>query len=53
MKKNALFILSNGRVAAIDKKNGEIIWEVKLKEYLTRSMSLYYGQISVEDNKFM
>jgi len=51
MKKNALYILSNGRVAAIDKKNGEIIWEVKLKDYLTRSMSLYYGQISVEDNK--
>ncbi len=33
MKQNNLFILSNGRVAAINKKNGEIIWEVKLKAH--------------------
>lgn len=50
-QKNALFIFSNGRVAAIDKKSGEIIWEVKIKEYLKRGMNFYYGQIFVEDNK--
>lgn len=50
-KSNHLYILSNGRVAAINKKDGEIIWEVKLKQYVNRAMSFYYGQISVEDNK--
>lgn len=51
MKQNNLFILSNGRVAAINKKNGEIVWEVKLKAYLTGTMTLSIGQINVEDNK--
>ena len=50
-KTNHLYILSNGRVAAINKKDGEIIWEVKLKQYVNRTMSFYFGQISVEDNK--
>ena len=50
-KSNHLYIFSNGRVAAINKKDGEIIWEVKLKQYVNRTMSFYYGQISVEDNK--
>ncbi len=50
-KSNHLFILSNGRVAAIDKKTGGIVWEVRLKQYLNRSVSMYFGQISVEDNK--
>jgi outer membrane protein assembly factor BamB len=50
-QKNALFIFSRGRVAAIDKKTGEIIWEVKIKDYLNRNASFYYGQIVVEDNK--
>ncbi len=48
---NALFILSNGRLAAINKKNGEIIWEVKLKQYLKNKISLTIGQVSVEGNK--
>ena len=48
---NSLFILSNGRVACINKKNGEIIWEVKLKQYLTNNVTLSIGQINVEDNK--
>jgi outer membrane protein assembly factor BamB len=48
---NFLFILSNGRVAAINKKNGEIVWEVKLKQYVTGTMAGSVGQISVEDNK--
>jgi outer membrane protein assembly factor BamB len=48
---NSLFILSNGRVAAVNKKDGTIVWEVKLKEYLSTKMTLTIGQISVEDNK--
>lgn len=50
-KTNHLYILSNGRVAAINKKDGEIIWEVKLRQYVSRTMSFYFGQISVKDNK--
>lgn len=45
-----LFILSNGRVAAINKKNGEIVWEVKLKQYLKTKFNLNFGQLSVEGN---
>jgi outer membrane protein assembly factor BamB len=51
MKHNNLFILSNGRVAAINKKDGQIIWEVKLRQYLSSSVAYVVGQISVEDNK--
>ena len=51
MKQNNLFILSKGRVAAINKKDGAIIWEVKLKAYLSTAMTLSFGQIQVEDNK--
>ena len=50
-KTERLFILSNGRVAAINKKDGEIIWEIKLRDYLSSSNILPYGQISVEENK--
>ena len=50
-KLNHLFILSNGRVAAIDKKQGNIIWEIKLKEYVGSTMSMAIGQLMVEDNK--
>ncbi|RYY66634.1 MAG: hypothetical protein EOO13_15540 [Chitinophagaceae bacterium] len=48
--KNILYIFSNGRVAAIDKKDGQIIWEVKLKQYLGSSMSYAVGQINVEED---
>lgn len=51
MKQTHLFILSNGRVAAINKKDGTIVWEVKLSTYLSSKMSLSFGQISLEDNK--
>ncbi len=51
MKQNNLFILSNGRVAAINKKDGQIVWEVKLRQYLSSAMTLAIGQISVEDYK--
>ena len=50
-KQNHLFILSNGRVAAIDKKNGEIKWEIKLKEYVGSKMSMTLGQLVVEEDK--
>ena len=46
-----LFIYSNGRVAAINRKTGDVVWEVKIKEYIKGSFSYSYGQISVEDNK--
>lgn len=46
-----LFICSNGRVAAINKKTGDVVWEVKIKEYIKGSFSYSYAQISVEDNK--
>ena len=48
---NSLFILSNGRVAAINKKDGSIVWEVKLRQYLSSSITMSFGQISVENNK--
>lgn len=51
MKQNYLFILSNGRVSAINKKDGQIIWEIKLRQYLSSSVTNAVGQISVEDNK--
>lgn len=50
-KKNHFYILTSGRVAAIDKANGEIVWEVKTKDYLKHKMTLTIGQISVEDDK--
>jgi len=52
MKKiNALFILSNGRVAAINKADGAIVWEKKLKEFGLSSTAHSIGQIMVEDGK--
>ncbi len=51
MKQNNLFILSKGRVAAISKKDGKIVWEVKLKEYVNSTVVYGIGQLTVEDNK--
>ncbi|MES2849431.1 MAG: PQQ-binding-like beta-propeller repeat protein [Bacteroidota bacterium] len=48
---NILYILSNGRVAAINKKDGTIIWEVKLKQHGLSNLTHSVGQITVEDNK--
>ena len=45
-----LFILSNGRVAAINKKDGQIIWEVKIRQYLSAPVTNAVGQIYVQDN---
>lgn len=49
--KNALFVLTNGRVAAIDKKTGDVIWEVKLKTHLGHNLSYNIGQLTVEGDK--
>ena len=37
-------------MAAISKKDGQIIWEVKLRQYLSSAVSLTIGQINVEGN---
>lgn len=50
-KNNNLYILSGGRVAAISKKDGSIIWEVKLRQYLSSSVTISVGQINFEDGK--
>ena len=49
--KNKFYILSNGRVAAIDKKSGDIAWEVKLRQYTKAGVSFSVGQIVLEDDK--
>jgi outer membrane protein assembly factor BamB len=51
MKQNNLFILSNGKVAAISKKDGSIVWEIKLKQYIKSSTAYAIGQISLEGDK--
>ncbi len=50
-KQNLLYILSNGRVAAVNKKDGAIVWEVKLKEYIKNSMVSGIGQLMNEGDK--
>ena len=51
MLTDKFYILSYGKVAAINKKTGAIIWEKKLKEFIS-SMSIYgVGQLMVEGDK--
>lgn len=50
-KQNVLYILTNGRVAAINKKDGAIVWEIKLKEYIKSSMLTGIGQIVSDGDK--
>lgn len=50
-KQNLLYILTNGRVAAIDKKDGAIVWEIKLKDYVKSAMMTSIGQIVNEGDK--
>lgn len=45
-----LYILSNGKVAALNKKDGSIVWEVNLKDYI-KHVSYYMGQITEENGK--
>jgi outer membrane protein assembly factor BamB len=52
MKKiNVVYILSGGRVAAINKKDGSIVWEIKLRPLLPSGVTLSIGQINFEDGK--
>jgi outer membrane protein assembly factor BamB len=48
---NLLFILSNGKVAAINKKDGTIVWEIKLKSYCKTTTMYTIGQINVDGDK--
>lgn len=50
-KTDYLYILSNGKVAAIHKKDGAIVWEIKLKQYHKSSMMGAIGQIHVDGDK--
>jgi len=49
-----LYILSLGRVAAIDKKTGDIKWEVNLKDIASiSSMGYSIGQIVLKATNFL
>ncbi len=48
--KDHLFIFSSGRVAAINKTNGEVIWETKLKQYL-KYINMSFGNLLHEEDK--
>jgi outer membrane protein assembly factor BamB len=48
---DSLYIFSNGRVAAINKKDGSITWEIRLKEYISSSTAHHVGQLMLEGSK--
>jgi glucose dehydrogenase len=50
-KQNVFYILSNAKVAAINKKDGSIVWEVSLKKIVSSSLSYGLGQIMLEGDK--
>lgn len=43
------YIFNNARIAKINKSNGEIVWEVKLKEHDLSHVTI--GSLKVEDDK--
>lgn len=51
MLSDKLYILSNGNVAAINKKTGDIIWQKKLKDYISSMTSYSIGQIQIDGDK--
>lgn len=51
MKHNKLYILSYGRIAAIDKKDGSITWEVKIKDISKNAGYGNTGSIYEENGK--
>ncbi len=51
MKHNKLYILSYGRIAAIDKKDGSITWEVKVKDIVKGASYGNTGSIFEENGK--
>jgi outer membrane protein assembly factor BamB len=50
MKKAAIYIFSYGRVAKLNKEDGEIVWQIKLKD-LGISMYNAFGDLRVEGDK--
>lgn len=50
-QQQVLFIYSNGRVAAINKNSGDILWEVKLKDHVKSSFAHAVGSIQCEGDK--
>jgi outer membrane protein assembly factor BamB len=46
-----LFIYSHGKIAALKKVDGSIVWEKALKEYGLKTMATTAGILKLEDNK--
>ena len=51
MISDKFYILSYGRVAAINKKEGSIIWEKKINEYISSGLAYSVGQLQVDADK--
>jgi outer membrane protein assembly factor BamB len=51
MKHDKLYIFSNGRVAAINKKDGIITWEIKIKDIFKKASYSGFGTILEESGK--
>ena len=51
MKHAKLFILSNGKIAAIDKKDGSISWEIEIKDVFKNASYTSFGSIYEEGGK--
>ena len=45
MKKEYLYIFSGGKVAKINKKNGEIVWEIKLTVSMVKNAAVANMQV--------
>ena len=48
-KQKYLYVFSNGRIAKISKANGEIVWEVKLKEHGMAHVTI--GNLKLEEDR--
>lgn len=53
MSPSAIFILTNGRIGAIDKSTGNVIWQVKLKTVIGKNYLNGIGQIKTEGDKII
>lgn len=50
-RKDKLYIFSNGKIAAIEKRDGNIFWEVKIKDIFKKSTYASFGTIYEEEGK--
>ena len=50
-RKDKLYIFSNGKVAAIEKRDGNIFWEVKIKDIFKNASYATFGTIYEENGK--